>query len=106
MAKPISAADLRQTAEPERFAAAMARCRHSGALCGQDGFCHYGDCLTGDKPLPDRTAYELAVLRQLIDELHGELLDVRSEVKELRQQVTTPKRQRAKKTPPKLAEGL
>jgi len=29
---------------PELWAEAMCRCRHPGGFCGQDGFCHYGDC--------------------------------------------------------------
>lgn len=29
---------------PELWAEAMTRCQHAGGYCGQDGFCHYGDC--------------------------------------------------------------
>jgi len=29
---------------PEKFAEAMMKCQHLGAYCGQDGFCHFGDC--------------------------------------------------------------
>jgi hypothetical protein len=29
---------------PALWAEAMVRCQHPGGHCGQDGFCHYGDC--------------------------------------------------------------
>jgi hypothetical protein len=29
---------------PDLWAEAMVRCQHPGGHCGQDGFCHYGDC--------------------------------------------------------------
>lgn len=29
---------------PKLWAEAVVRCQHAGAYCGQDGFCHYGDC--------------------------------------------------------------
>lgn len=32
--------------DPYKFAAAMSKCRHNGAFCAQDGFCHYGDCFS------------------------------------------------------------
>lgn len=29
---------------PELWAEAVVRCQHAGGYCGQDGFCHFGDC--------------------------------------------------------------
>lgn len=29
---------------PELWAEAMVRCKHAGGFCGQDGYCHFGDC--------------------------------------------------------------
>lgn len=29
---------------PVLWAEAMVRCRHPAGYCGQDGYCHYGDC--------------------------------------------------------------
>jgi hypothetical protein len=29
---------------PTLWAEAMVRCQHPGAYCGEDGYCHYGDC--------------------------------------------------------------
>lgn len=29
---------------PKEFAEAMLVCEHAGGHCGQDGFCHYGNC--------------------------------------------------------------
>lgn len=29
---------------PKLWAEAVVRCQHAGGYCGQDGFCHYGDC--------------------------------------------------------------
>lgn len=29
---------------PDLWAEAMVRCKHPAGFCGQDGYCHYGDC--------------------------------------------------------------
>lgn len=37
---------------PKLWAEAMVRCQHAGGHCGQDGFCHYGDCNMEMMPIP------------------------------------------------------
>lgn len=36
---------------PTLWAEAMVRCQHPAGFCGQDGFCHYGDCKMEMKPV-------------------------------------------------------
>lgn len=38
---------------PKLWAEAVTRCQHAGGYCGQDGFCHYGDCAMVMRPQPD-----------------------------------------------------
>lgn len=33
-----------ESENPQKFAEAMLVCEHAGGYCGQDGYCHYGDC--------------------------------------------------------------
>jgi len=43
---------------PELWAEAMCRCQHPGGFCGQDGFCHYGDCRMTMRLRPERDPAE------------------------------------------------
>ena len=32
----------------EKWAEAMMKCKHPAGFCGQDGYCHYGDCFKSE----------------------------------------------------------
>lgn len=54
--KPIGDTELHH----ERFGKAMVKCRHSGAFCAQDGFCHFdGDCFKTAEPAIEARIEEL-----------------------------------------------
>lgn len=63
--------DLLST-KPEVWAEAMVRCKHAGAFCGADGYCHYKGACFADQSLTreqailemDRLAQELYELKQ------------------------------------------
>jgi hypothetical protein len=60
--RPLANTDLHN----ERFAKAMMKCRHAGAFCASDGFCHFdGECFkTASPDIEDRIEkLEAEVLR-------------------------------------------
>lgn len=62
---------------PDAWAEAMMRCKHAGAFCGADGYCHYNGSCFADQSLTreqaileiDRLAQELYALKNENDKL-------------------------------------
>ena len=57
------------------WATAMMKCRHAGAYCAADGYCHLGgECFPGTRMLAIKQ--EIEVLEAQLETLQSELLDL------------------------------
>lgn len=58
---------------PYLFAQAAMKCRHAGAFCMSDGFCHFdGDCFVSNRA------------QERIDEIHAEIATLQAEERAIR----------------------